>query len=171
MKFFGKPLRKGYRGGIIQMEGIPTNGSPLFGQKLLRQAWGSIWDGVISLIYEKLSFIPNNVQNKADDGNDERTKKVQFFMRDHAPHPLFHFLGGESCTGGTVRRFWVSLPGLSAKTILSGFDQMCKFKIRLRCRFFGAGGDFLQPRIAIMAGGVYNGEKSGGVRPLEGSDP
>ena len=30
---------------------------------------------------------------------------------------------------------------------------------------------FLQPRIAIMAGGVYNGEKSGGVRPLEGSDP
>lgn len=131
----------------------------------------SLWDGVISLIYEKLSFIPNNVQNKADDGNDERTKKVQFFMRDHAPHPLFHFLGGESCTGGTVRRFWVSLPGLSAKTILSGFDQMCKFKIRLRCRFFGAGGDFLQLRIAIMAGGVYNGEKSGGVRPLEGSDP
>lgn len=31
--------------------------------------------------------------------------------------------------------------------------------------------DFLQPRVAIVAGGVYNGEKSGGVRPLEGSDP
>ena len=115
------------------MEGIPTNGSPLFGQKLLRQA-GERMDGVISYIREIIIY-SNNVQNKADDGNDERTKKVQFFMRDHAPHPLFHFLGGESCTGGTVRRFWVSLPGLSAKTILSGFDQMCKFKIRLRCRF------------------------------------
>ena len=28
----------------------------------------------------------------------------------------------------------------------------------------------MQPRIAIMAGGVYNGEKAG-VRPLEGSKP
>lgn len=56
MKFFGKPLRKGYRGGIIQMEGIPTNGSPLFGQKLLRQAGELMGRGNFSYIREIIIY-------------------------------------------------------------------------------------------------------------------
>ena len=40
---------------------------------------------------KKLSSIPEYIQNKGNDRNNERTKKIQLFMCNHAPHPLFTF--------------------------------------------------------------------------------
>lgn len=74
------------------MGGIPTNGSPCvdrnYSVRLAR-----LRDGVISFMSKKLSSIPEYIQNKGNDRNNERTKKIQLFMCNHAPHPLFTFSG------------------------------------------------------------------------------